>query len=602
MNDRFRIQLHLSAVACLALASMRAVAACDLDCSLSRVLVEEGIAGVVYGLVDGEADRSGAAGVSNHRDAAPLRADAKMHVGSIAKTFISLGVLRLVTQGRADLDAPLERSLPSIRIDNPWAARTPVTLRHLLDHTAGLDDVRLWQVFTRDVDPRAPLAGAFDRGGDLLRIRSEPGTQFSYSNMGYTLAAMAIESITGERYESWLDRELLAPLGMKDSTLEFRSQIGVSADPRLAWGHQQDFTPVSAVPMWVRPAGQFTTTASDMNRAARFLLGDGQLDGVTFIHATLLRGMGRPTTNAAKGGLDAGYGLGLATRDRHGAVGVCHLGDTVGFHAALCFYPEQGKAFFFSLNTDSDAANYARFDAELVKALGVVSPVAPAVAASVSPIWRGRYARAPARFEAFRYFDLLLDSVVLDVDEGVLILRRLGAEARPLTPVGPNLFRAPDRTIASHVLLAGPDGIVAFSDGAGTFHRVSDLRYFGNWLSLALGSLGLLALMILIPLRRLTSGEPLWPPASFGILLILVPLTLFAIQPFMAIGEVTAASVALYLATFALPLSMAAQIVWAVRQRQRVRAWPLHVAAALLVLQWCAALWCWDLMPFATWR
>lgn len=602
MNTRFRIKLHLSAVALLVLASSRTVGACDLDCSLSRLLAEEKIAGAVYALFDGEAARSGAVGFSHHPDAVPLRTDAKVHVGSIAKTFISLGVLRLVTQGRADLDAPLAMLLPDIGIDNPWQARSPVTLRHLLDHTAGFDDAHLWQVFTRHVDPRAPLSGAFAGGNDLLRVRFEPGSQFSYSNMGYTLAAMAIESVTGERYESWLDRELLGPLEMTDSTFEFRSQTGASADPRLAWGHQEDFTPVSALAVWVRPAAQFTTTANDMIRAARFLLSDGRRDGAAFIDADLLRGMGRATTKAAKAGLEVGYALGLATRDRHGAVGLCHLGDVVGFHAALCVYPEQRKAYFFALNSDNETANYSRFDAQLAKALGVASPASPIAATSVSPDWRGRYARAPARFESFRYFDLLLDSVVLDVDGDTVILRRIGSQAQPLAPVGPNLLRGPDRTTASHVLLASAGRIAGFSDGNGMFQRVSDLRFFGNWLSLALGALGLLSLMILIPLRRLTRGESLWPPATFALVLMLVPLPLFATQPFVTIGDATPASVALYLATIALPLAMAAHVFWAVRHRRRVRAWPLHVASALLVLQWCAALWTWDLLPFATWR
>jgi CubicO group peptidase (beta-lactamase class C family) len=601
MNDRIRFRLHLTAFAWLALASS-AAGACDLDCSFSRLLAEEKIAGVVYGLVDGEAERSGAAGFAHHPDRRPMRPDAKVHVGSIAKTFISLGVLRLVTQGRADLDAPLESLLPTIRIDNPWSARAPVTLRHLLDHTAGFDDVRLWQVFSRDVDARVPLAGAFERGGDLLRVRFEPGSQFSYSNMGYTLAGMAIESITGERYESWLDRELLGPLGMTDSTFEFRSQAGVAADPRLAWGHYGDLTPAPALTVWARPATQFTTTANDMMRAARFLLSDGQRNGTPFIDTHLLRAMGHATTTASKAGLEVGYSLGLAKRDRHGAVGLSHLGDTVGYHAALYLYPGERKAFFFSINTDNDAANYSRFDALLVEALGVASPAAPAAATSLSPDWRGRYARTPARFESFRYFDLLLDSVVLDVDDGGMMLQRFGGEPLKLTPVAPNLLRAPDRTTASHVLLADAGGAAAFSDGTSTFRRVGNLRFYGNWLSLALGVAGLVSLLVLIPLRRLTSGEPLWPPASFAWLLLLIPLPLFASQPFVTIGDVTPASVALYAATLALPLLMAAHAYWALRQRHRVRAWPLHVASALLVLQWCVVLWPWDLLPFATWR
>jgi CubicO group peptidase (beta-lactamase class C family) len=586
-------------IACTA--PLRAEDACDLNCSLTKLLAEEKLAGAVYGLVDGDVVRSGAVGFAHHPKGEPLRVDAKVHVGSVAKTFIALGVLRLATQDRVDLDAPLAALLPSVRIDNPWAARTPLTLRHLLDHTSGLDDMHLWQIFTLRADPRAPLSGAFAGGSDLLRIRSEPGTQFSYSNMGFTLAAMAIESITGERYESWLERELLVPLGMTDSTFEFRSQSGPDTDTRLAWGHQENFTPVAALPIWLRPAAQFTTTAHDMTLALRFLMGDGRRNGATFIDEGLVRAMGRPSTHAAKAGLATGYGLGLATRDRHGAVGRCHLGGIVGFRAAFCVYPGQ-KAFFVSFNSDSETANYLRFDALLVKALGVSSPTAPIQATPPSPEWRGRYVRSPARFESFRYFDLLLDSLVLDIEGRALVSRHLFSDAQRLVPVGSNLFRAPGRTTASHVLLSDRGPASGFSDANGTFRRVSEWRFYGNWASLGLGVLGLIALLILIPLRRLLNREPLWQPATFAWLLLLVPLPLFAMQPFVAIGDATPASVALYVATLALPLAMVAQIFWVFRHRRRTGAWMVNMASAVLVLQWGGILWGWDLLPFATWK
>ena len=107
-------------------------------------------------------------------------------------------------------------------------------VRHLLDHTAGLDDMRLWQTFNTRPTADTPLSEAFDRDASVLAIRSRPGRQFSYSNISYTLAAMVIESVTGERYEAWLERELLAPLQMRDSTFAFTSQQGPDRDPRLA--------------------------------------------------------------------------------------------------------------------------------------------------------------------------------------------------------------------------------------------------------------------------------------------------------------------------------------------------------------------------------
>src|SRR3546814_6716128 len=68
---------------------------------------------------------------------------------------------------------------------------------------------------------------SFQRGP--LRIRSQPGSRLSYSNMGYTLLGLVIERVTGERYEQYLDDHFLGPLGMHQSTFRFVSQEGPRA-------------------------------------------------------------------------------------------------------------------------------------------------------------------------------------------------------------------------------------------------------------------------------------------------------------------------------------------------------------------------------------
>ena len=583
-------------------ATAHTAAACDLDCQLATQLREEGIAGAVYSLVDGQDTRVGAVGLANRESGQPMRPDSKVHIGSVAKTLLALGVLRLATEGRVSLDAPLAELLPTLRIENPWQARSPLRLRHLLDQTSGLEDLRLWQLFSLRVDPRAPLGDAFTRAPDLLRARTEPGKQFSYSNTGYTLAGMVIEVVTGERYESWLDRELLRPLGMNDSTFEFTSQQGSAADPRLAWGHHDDFSLAAAQPVWVRPAAQVTTTAGDMARVARLLMSDGRLGAAPFIEPSLLRQMGRARTLAASAGLDAGYALGLATRDRHGAVGLCHTGNIVGYRGALCVYPERGKAFFIALNTDSESAEYTRFDDLMIRTLGVSTPVTPAsTQREPDREWHGRYVLAPGRFDRFRYFDLLLDSVSVRAGAEGLEIDRFGGETQQLTPVGPRLYRAAGRTQASHVFLADGQSRL-LSDGTRTLRRIDEWRFITHWLSLALGLAGLIGFLVLVPWRAWRRGESALQPATLALVLLLAPLPLFAMQSFMALGDVTAAGVSLYAATLLLPFLMLAQALWAWSTRARLKSWLLHVVAAVLVLQWCASLYAWDLLPLALWR
>jgi CubicO group peptidase (beta-lactamase class C family) len=190
-----------------------------------------------------------------------MTTDKRVHVGSVTKTVLATGVLRLITTGRISLDTPVADLLPGLGFDNPWAASDPVRVRHLLAHTAGLDNLRFWQAFSLKPKIDTPLIEAFSRDPALLRVRTRPGSAYSYSSMGYGLLGLVIESVTGERYEHYLDSNLLRPLSMHDSTFEFVSQ---SSDARLAMGHFEEGQTQAAVAVYLRPAGQFTTTVADM--------------------------------------------------------------------------------------------------------------------------------------------------------------------------------------------------------------------------------------------------------------------------------------------------------------------------------------------------
>src|SRR3546814_17964779 len=112
--------------------------------------------------------------------------------------------------------------------------------------------------------------------------------------MGYTLLGLVIERVTGERYEQYLDDHFLGPLGMHQSTFRFVSQEGPHADAQLAMGHFEGGATQADVPLYLRPAGQFTNTASDMGLFARLLMSDGEIEGQHFIAPTLLQDIGSP--------------------------------------------------------------------------------------------------------------------------------------------------------------------------------------------------------------------------------------------------------------------------------------------------------------------
>jgi CubicO group peptidase (beta-lactamase class C family) len=581
----------------------------NLKKDIENVLAEEDLAGIAWALVGENGEVSvGSAGLQDNSSGSAFAPDTRFHVGSLTKAMLATGVLSLATAGRIDLDVPAIRYLPHLFPDNPPAGFSDITVRHLLDHTAGLNDAHMWQIFSERADPDAQLITAFPDPKIQLQVRSQPGSRFSYSNMGYTLLGMILESVVGTRYETYLDEHVLAPLRMHDSTFEFTTQEGEKADPTLAWGHVDDGSRYAASSIFLRPAGQFTTTATDLARFAAFLMGDGVLDGRSFVDKALLRSQGKPFgTEAANEGLIAGYALGLGRRDRHGVVGYCHGGNIVGFVAMLCIFPDVDKAFAYSVNTDSETANYGRFDKLLIEALEIAKALPPQTANPASDMskWHGRYVLSPNRFQMFEYLDTVFGAIKVSAEDGFLALSSLQQDARLLRPAGRYLYSASDRTTTSHVFFRGKQGEYLVSDGFRTYEKVSTAYLTAHWTSIFLGLAGLVWILVAgsISLVRYRSDVFRRPesPAFVASALLIAPLPFFLTQSFMALGDFTIASALLAIVTLLLPIGMLSTIILATKKWRVSRINLLHGLAATFVLQWCAVLMATGMLPFRLW-
>jgi CubicO group peptidase (beta-lactamase class C family) len=591
--------LVFGALCAAALLTPCKASAAPLPLGLDVALKEERLAGISWSLVDGDATMTGAAGKSNAATGTSMSPRQRVHIGSVTKTLVAVGLLRLATQGRLDLNAPVSSVLPELRFRNRWERTNPVRVRHLLDHTAGLEDLRVWQMFSGRIGPDDRLTSVFRRSPSVLRIRTRPGELFSYSNLGYTLAGMIIERVTGQRYEEWLDANLLAPLEMTDSTFGFVTQ---QRDPRLAWGHNDDLSLAAALPVALRPAAQFTTTAADMARFARFLMSGGAVGGKPFVRSDLLSAMGLPEeTAAARAGLKPGYRFGLALRDREGRLGRCHAGNIIGYRAMFCIYPEQRKAFFYSINTDGESSNYQRFDSAMMNALQLprLVPAANGQPAADLASWRGRYVPAVSGIALERYADLLNEGVSLEVATTTASIRADGGEPRKLAYAGGYRLRAPDRVLPSHVLLRDAEGRAVLLDGLRTYRPMGSGSYWLLWASLSFGLLSLAYVTVALPILSWRRRHFPVQPATLGPLLLMGGALLMSLQPFEQLGDATPGSVLIFLGSLALPLGAALQAVLALRCRPRF--WGVDVVAAATMLQWAAVLLTFGLLPLALW-
>ena len=583
-------------------------AAASIDDRFGKALGEEGLSGAVWSTVTPEDGiETGAAGIKHAATGERMTNATRTQTGSVTKVVVAIGVLHLVTEGKLPLDADVAKLLPQLEFDNPWAASHPVTVRHLLDHTAGLENFRLSQLFSQRASPTAPLAENILVHEGLLRVRMRPGRNYAYSNTGYILLAMVIEAVTGQPYERYMDQSVLAPLGMHDSTFAYRTQQGADADLALAMGHLDGQRPYPVTPSFMRPVEQFATTAGDMGRFMQFLLGDGKVGDQVFVAPQLLAALTPPRgTEAANHGLEAGHGLALAVRDRNGVIGACHPGGTVGFRSMLCIYPQSGTGFFVAFNTDSETADYERFNRMLIAHLAMppATPVPTATSTSDLSPWHGIYVPITSGVASLAWIDVVFNATHVGAAGNGLLLRTLQADPVTLSPVGPSLLRATDRVRASHVLFVSEDGSRMFNNGIRSHRQMPLPAFVGLWISLLLGLAGLSYVLLAGAWRLLAKGPRSRAPlavAAAPLMMTVAALPFLLSQSFMQLGDPTPGNILLAVATGLMPFAMLAGVLLWFRQT-RLRRIYVDLLALLAALQLLLVLVWWNVLPYVAWH
>lgn len=245
----------------------------------AEAFMQEGrIPGLALGIIrNGRPVYARGLGVARLGTQTPVTERTLFHMASVTKPFVATAIMQLVERGRIDLDAPVTRALPYFRMKDPRASG--MTVRQLLNHTAGMPDVTDYAWDRPEYD-----AGALERyirGLSDSTLRSDPGTRWAYSNIGFEVLADVIAKVTGEPFEDYVQRQILTPAGMKSSTL-----LMTDLDSTLlAWGHVHrgptTVEPSNVYPYNRRHAASSTLHSNvvDMLRWAMINLRRGELDG-----------------------------------------------------------------------------------------------------------------------------------------------------------------------------------------------------------------------------------------------------------------------------------------------------------------------------------
>lgn len=293
-------------------------------------------------------------GVTNIDHPLPVDGDTVFRIGSTTKTFTGTAIMRLVDQGKVDLDAPVRRYLPDFAVADP-AASAAVTVRQLLNHTPGWlgDDI---QDFGPGDDAVARYVSAMPRLPQL----SPPGTVFAYNNAGLVVAGRIIEVVTGSTYEAAIQNLLLDPLQL-GHTHFFSDQIiglNVAASHNIVDCKPVVDTGFWAVPRSCNPTGGLMSSVRDQLRYERFHLGDGASPtGAQLLSQQALVAM---RSNPGAGGtlqVDL-TGMGVAWMLRPSAENVTivqHGGTWSGQHSGFFMVPDRDFAMTVLTNSEGGA-------------------------------------------------------------------------------------------------------------------------------------------------------------------------------------------------------------------------------------------------------
>jgi len=331
----------------------------EIDSLIAADLARRPVGSVTAGVVLGkELIWSKSYGDADMEKKTAADTDTVYRIGSITKMFTALMLEQLAEAGKVHLSDPVEKYFPEIKtVQGRFPDAAPITLIQLATHTSGLgrepDNTEIY-VTGALANWEKTLIAALPHTHYIL----EPGTRYSYSNIGFAILGAALSRAAGESYVEYVPKHIFQPLGMTHSALERNAQML----PHLSKGYQL-MGPNGGVDSetaqrehetgrgYKVPNGAIYTTVGDLAHFASFLLGQGP-DSV--LKTASLEVFQMQTVVPADLGLTHGYGIGFEVDRRENYVAFGHGGAVAGYTASLLM---NRKAGFGVIVLSNGAAN-----------------------------------------------------------------------------------------------------------------------------------------------------------------------------------------------------------------------------------------------------
>ena len=428
----------------------------------------------------------GGVGYANMETKTPVNENTLFGTGSITKSFVGLAFVKLLEEGKINLQTPVKEIVPEIDIDNPWEKTDPVRIVHLLEHTSGFNDIHFNDYYLHG-DPEIPLKEALKVSSNCRKVRWRPGSICSYSSANYALAGYILERITGRRFEDYIRKVILDPLNLTASTFLLTPENR----HLFAQGYEGKTKPSPFTYVYARPAGALNSSTRDMALFVQFLMNQGRVGKKQLIGKAFIERMETPTSDwAAQAGLKKGYGLGISNTFYKGFKWCGHNGATIGYAGAFAYSRELGKGCVL-------LTNY--YDMDFISGINELwhsiqdyiigdnrphSPIVPDNPAEKLRQVVGYYELRNSRQQLVAWMDRMLNGTFITLLNDTLTQKDfIGGDKGVLIPVTEQTFRSPLEPDASKIFFQTPEGHRAYFDGENYYEKTAAWK---PWLYIAI--------------------------------------------------------------------------------------------------------------------
>ncbi|MEE4161548.1 MAG: serine hydrolase domain-containing protein [Woeseiaceae bacterium] len=360
--------------------------------------------------------------------------------GSVSKLSTWVAVMQLVEQGKLDLDTDVNEYLETFRIKDTFDE--PITLRHIMTHTAGFEDGAVGYLIIDDPEKAYPLRESMPRY-QPERV-NPPGKQTAYSNYATALAGLIVENVSGLPFNDYVRERIFEPLRMTNSSFEEPLPEPLAANMATSYTLEngrfveQPFEIIKSF----GPAGAQSATVTDMVRFGQAILNGGELDGTRILREdTVAQMLSRTFTHDDR---LTGMALGFYQREINDNLLVGHGGDTMYFHSYLGIDRANELTFFVSFSGSGGSDVRSVFTPSFYDEYFPVTkprPEPPSDFADRAGSYAGSYGFWRSNFSTLEKALGLAGGVQVAPTEDDTLLVAFGGGAKQYVEVDDNLFR-----------------------------------------------------------------------------------------------------------------------------------------------------------------